>query len=165
MKRRLQAFTVPELMVVMLLSGIVISAMYLLLQFSFTNYFRYYKSTERLNSISRMDYLLTKDVNTSAVLQKTPDGFTFTEYNKTITYRIADSLLIRTGQLSDTLVASAITCELSHDGVPVTDAFVMTDHILLTLMYKEDEVVLQYQKNIDAKGYLLMEENYGNTSK
>jgi|GEM_PF-2122289 hypothetical protein len=165
MRKRLAAFTVPELMVVMLLSGIVISAMYLLLQFSFTNYFRYYKSTEKMNRISRMDYLLTKDVNTSAVLQKTADGFSFTEYDKKITYQIIDSVLIRTDQFADTLAASAITCELFRDGVPVTDASAMADHIQLTLTYKEDELIMQYQKNIDAKGYLLIEETYGTTGK
>jgi len=165
MRKRLTAFTVPELMVVMLLSGIVISAMYLLLQFSFINYFRYYTSTEKMNRISRMDYLLTKDINTSAVLQKTIDGFSFTEYNKTINYQIVDSLLIRNDQSADTLVASGIEYELLRDGIPVTDASAMADHIQLSLTYKEDELIMQYQKNIDAKSYLLMEDTYGTTGK
>src|SRR4051812_31683715 len=95
MKKRLAAFTIPELMVVMLLSTVVISAMYVLLQFSFTNYFRYYAATEKLNRIARMNYLLTKDINTSAVLQKTATGFTFTALNKVITYTVVDSTLIR----------------------------------------------------------------------
>ena len=165
MKKRLTAFTIPELMVVMLLSGIVISAMYLLLEFSFTNYFRYFISTGKLNSISRMDYLLTKDINTSAVLQKTENGFSFTEHNKIIEYKILDSLLIRTDQFTDTMIVNQIQYELLWNNVPLLSSGEVGEHLMLTITYKGEELVMHYQKHIDAKGYLLMEENYGNTNK
>ena len=164
MKKRLSAFTIPELMVVMLLSGVVISAMYLLLQFSFTNYFRYYKSTEKLNRISRMNYLLTKDINTSAVLQKTGTGFTFKALNKVVTYTILDSTLVRTDGITDTLYASAITCELFMNEVPVISSE-LADRIQLKLMYNSEELFMQYNKNMDAKSFLFIEENYGNRNK
>ena len=164
MKKRLAAFTIPELMVVMLLSAVVISAMYVLLQFSFTNYFRYYKSTEKLNSIARMNYLLTKDINTSAVLQKTSNGFTFTALNKVVSYALLDSTLIRTDGITDTLHASAITCELFMDEVPVV-ADGLADRLQLKLLYNGEELFMQYNKNMDAKSYLFIEEKYGNTNK
>jgi len=164
MKKRLNAFTIPELMVVMLLSGVVISAMYLLLQFSFTNYLRYYASTEKLNSISRMNYLLTKDINTSAVLQKTASGFTFTSLNKVVSYSILDSVLVRTDGITDTLYATAITCELFMNEVPVISAE-FANRIQVQLMYNGEDLFMQYNKNMDAKSFLFTEDNYANTNK
>ena len=164
MKKRLAAFTIPELMVVMLLSAVVISAMYVLLQFSFSNYFRYLTSTEKLNRISRMNYLLTKDINTSAVLQKTATGFTFTALNKVVSYTIQDSMLMRKDVITDTLYASAITYELFMNELPIISPE-LADRIQLKLMYKGEELFMQYNKNMDAKSYLFIEENYGNRNK
>ena len=164
MKKRLPAFTIPELMVVMLLSAVVISAMYVLLQFSFSNYFRYLTSTEKLNRISRMNYLLTKDINTSAVLQKTATGFTFTALNKVISYTIQDSVLVRTDGITDTLYASGITYEVSMNEIPVTPSE-LADRIQLKLLYNGEELFMQYNKNMDAKSYLFIEETYGNRNK
>jgi hypothetical protein len=164
MKKRLAAFTIPELMVVMLLSAVVISAMYVLLQFSFSNYFRYYRSTEKLNRIARMNYLLTKDINTSAVLQKTSTGFTFTDVNKVITYTIQDSMLVRRDGITDTLNTSAIIYELFMNEIPVVSSG-LADRIQLTLTYNSEELFMQYNKNMDAKSYLFIEEMYGNRNK
>jgi len=164
MKKRLAAFTIPELMIVMLLSAVVISAMYVLLQFSFSNYFRYLTSTEKLNRISRMNYLLTKDINTSAVLQKTATGFTFTALNKVVSYTIQDSMLMRKDVITDTLYASAITYELFMNELPIISPE-LADRIQLKLMYKGEELFMQYNKNMDAKSYLFIEENYGNRNK
>lgn len=164
MKKRLAAFTIPELMIVMLLSAVVISAMYVLLQFSFSNYFRYLTSTEKLNRISRMNYLLTKDINTSAVLQKTATGFAFTALNKVVSYTIQDSMLVRKDVITDTLYASAITYELFMNELPIISPE-LADRIQLKLMYKGEELFMQYNKNMDAKSYLFIEENYGNRNK
>ena len=164
MKKRLAAFTIPELMIVMLLSAVVISAMYVLLQFSFSNYFRYLTSTEKLNRISRMNYLLTKDINTSAVLQKTATGFAFTALNKVVSYTIQDSMLMRKDVITDTLYASAITYELFMNELPIISPE-LADRIQLKLMYKGEELFMQYNKNMDAKSYLFIEENYGNRNK
>lgn len=164
MKKRLPAFTIPELMVVMLLSTVIISAMYVLLQFSFSNYFRYYKATEKLNQIARMNFLLTKDTNTSAVLQKTATGFTFTSLNKVVTYIVQDSVLVRTDGIKDTLNASSITYELFSDNVSVMPNE-LADCIQLKLQYNGEELFMQYDKNMDAKSYLFIEETYGNRNK
>ncbi len=164
MKKRLAAFTIPELMVVMLLSTVVISAMYVLLQFSFVNYFRYYTATEKLNRIARMNYLLTKDINTSAVLQKTASGFTFTSHNKVVTYSILDSMLVRVDVIPDTLNASAITSELFMEEIPVASSE-LADRIQLNVLYNGEELFMQYDKNMDAKSFLFIEENYGNRNK
>lgn len=164
MKKRLSAFTIPELMVVMLLSGIVISAMYVLLQFSFANYFRYYTATEKLNRMARMNYLLTKDINTSAVLQKTTTGFTFTTLDKVITYTLQDSMLVRKDGITDTLNASSITCEIFMSEKPVA-AMDVADRIQLNVIYNGEELLMQYNKNMDAKSYLFIEETYGNRNK
>ena len=164
MNKRLAAFTIPELMVVMLLSGIVISAMYVLLQFSFSNYFRYFTATEKLNRIARMNYLLTKDIHTSAVLQKTLNGFTFTGPTKIISYNIIDSMMVRTDKITDTLYASSIKCELFLDDVPTVESE-LADLVQLTIVYKGEELFMQYHKNMDAKSFLLIEEMYGNRNK
>ena len=164
MKKRLAAFTIPELMVVMLLSTVVISAMYVLLQFSFANYFRYYTATEKLNRIARMNYLLTKDINTSAVLQKTATGFTFTALNKVVTYTVVDSTLVRADGITDTLYASSIQYEVLMDEIPVMPAE-LADRIQLKLLYNGEELFMQYDKNMDAKSFLFIEERYGNRNK
>jgi prepilin-type N-terminal cleavage/methylation domain-containing protein len=164
MKKRLTAFTIPELMVVMLLSGIVISAMYVLLQFSFFNYFRYFTATEKLNRIARMNYLLTKDIHTSAVLQKTLNGFTFTSPSKMVSYNIIDSMMVRTDKITDTLYASAIKCELFLNDSPSIEGE-LADLVQLTIVYKGEELFTQYHKNMDAKSFLLIEETYGNRNK
>jgi prepilin-type N-terminal cleavage/methylation domain-containing protein len=164
MKKRLTAFTIPELMVVMLLSGIVISAMYVLLQFSFSNYFRYFMATEKLNRIARMNYLLTKDIHTSALLQKTANGFTFTSPSKMVSYNIIDSMMVRTDKITDTLYASSIKCELFLDDVATVESE-LADLVQLTIVYKGEELCMQYHKNMDAKSFLLIEETYGNRNK
>lgn len=163
--KRLLSFTLPELMVVMLLSGIVISAMYVLLQFSFSNFFNYYHSTEKLNSYSRMNYLLTKDMYSSMLLQKTNTGFEFSSDLKKISYRIQDSLLVRTDVFNDTLKANSINYELFLSNVPVLEDDAVADQVKIQLQNKEEQLMMHYTKSMDAKSFLLLDELYGNRNK
>ena len=112
--RKIKAFTIIELVVVMILSGIIIGIVYSAYQIVNSQYGNYIKANKRITSEAVLTMLLNKDFASAHFIKKEGERiFFFDAENKVNTYRFEDDFIIRNSNaVVDTFFIPTLNIEM-----------------------------------------------------
>ncbi|QMT61229.1 hypothetical protein HBNCFIEN_02624 [Legionella sp. PC997] len=103
--RTIKGFTLIEMLIVMIITGVVLSAVSLMLSAGFTNYFTGVKVTALTNQATMVMARMTKELQQANRFSAiNPTNMTFTTIDgSTISYSWSNPILLRTGASAQTL--------------------------------------------------------------
>ncbi|MBI4946038.1 MAG: prepilin-type N-terminal cleavage/methylation domain-containing protein [Bacteroidetes bacterium] len=145
----LQAFTIIELLVVMVLSAIVISFGYLGYGMVQKNYLGFRSSAVRINESAKLQSALSYDVDNCHYLSGDTKELIFVfEKNKMVTYLFLDKVVIRAeGQVRDTIHAEIKNISLKYGQKPIAGNLgQIIDEILLECNLEGEQEIFSYFK-------------------
>ena len=136
--KRVQAFTVLEMIVAMAISAITISAAFALYQMIFIQWTRYRAATNEVYETVTMNRLMKEDAAACLYLYMTNAGMNCAYENKNVIYVFQDSAVIRNGGRLDTFHVGTCNRIASFNGKPVIDSS-LADEVHLTFVKEEDD--------------------------
>lgn len=113
----IKAFTLVELQITLLLSGIVVSFVLMSYQIIFRFHKQYVAKVEQINKVQKLNFLLQKDNLQSVKINLTPNGFSFSnEKEKFVEYQPIENKLIRIQAIRrDTFVLENLSLQLLYN--------------------------------------------------
>ncbi len=148
---KLKAYTVMEVIVVMIISAIVISICYTSFDIISSQYRTYKEHNEKVNRSLLLDVLLNKDFNACEAVKITDEGFECAYRGKKIYYEISETKLIRMEeQVTDTFAVSSGTITFGFLGKEVSTPGAFVSSLSFTTLEKEMEQHYFYSKEYGA---------------
>jgi len=149
--KRVEAFTVLEMIMALTISAIVISGAFTLYQMIFAQWIQYRKLTNQVYEAVNMERLLKEDAANCAYMYTTYSGLRFDQANeKSVVYSIQDSFMVRDGGRLDTFYTGACVRDASFNNKPVGDS-ALVDRINLSFIKGEDSNYVYIHKQYAAE--------------
>jgi type II secretory pathway component PulJ len=101
-KRKIQAFTIMEVTITMLISALVIGITYTAFSIITRSYHSFDSKHQDMAVVLRLDELLQKDFNHAEIVLKDTDGIALRDSSRTIKYRFNQDYILRVGITVDT---------------------------------------------------------------
>ncbi|HEY8402746.1 MAG TPA: hypothetical protein VIK89_15865 [Cytophagaceae bacterium] len=115
---KLKAYTVMEMIVVMLLGGIVISIAFTSFRILSTQYNHYQKSNGEIADIALLNKLMSRDISEAEMLVRTYDGFECRGGRRRVVYQLDGHYLLRHYLITDTFPIKPLEVKFSFLGQP-----------------------------------------------
>lgn len=147
---RLKAFTVIEMLVVMLISTIAIGIAYASYRIVQGQFQTYKKSSSEISDYLVLDKLITKDFLESDKVFRTSSGFEMIFSDKKIAYEEYEGNLLRKSIVVDTfkIQLSELNASLKTKSENLPNALI--DQVIITCAYKETPIQFLYSKEYGA---------------
>jgi len=154
--KRLAAFTIMELIIVMLLSTLIFGMALTAFQIMQRLYRQYDELSTETTTLDRFRALLAYDVEQATSLHYTENQLILKSTARTLHYQFQKEAIVRKdatpSSLADTLWTAASKIECTWQKGPVQEGPI--DQIALTLFLFEKPLVLQFCKSLDAAYYI-----------
>jgi prepilin-type N-terminal cleavage/methylation domain-containing protein len=147
MNPKIKSFTLPELMVVMVLSGIAITMAFAVYRYVDNNFTSFSISQKGLMEHKEFSALFRSEFDKSSLAGATDNTITLLFDDKTIFYHLHDGYIVREQLLrSDTFAINASGYQLSffNEGSEILDG------IQIDAMYKGESINFLFLKNYDT---------------
>jgi type II secretory pathway component PulJ len=151
MNRRLKAFTIMEVTIVMLIASIVIGMTYSIYMIVVRSYSAFNIKNTQMATLLRLDELLKKDFMQADIILKEQDGIVLKSNNKQVSYIISPEQVIRTCVAIDTFTIKEQVLTTSFEAQPVTQLLDgeeqnRIDDMELTLLFENEKIIYHYHK-------------------
>ncbi len=153
--KQLKAFTLLELLIVMLLSSLVLAVAYLALQLVNAQYLHFSRNTEETVALSVLRTQLAKDLERTSIVWRRGGCLVLEKYavldnSARVEYCFQDSLLLRRQeQLTDTFRFAATAIVFSWEGAEQSQGPV--DQISFNGKLNGESYPFLYRKDYDAQ--------------
>lgn len=157
MNRRISAFTLIELTVVMLISGFLFGIAYFSLQLFQNRYQHFSVETEKLMEIGRLTYLLNNDFNQAQVIIADREDIVFQMDSSTVHYQFLPEYSLRKQQsvVTDTFWIVSEGKRMHLLGKEKVSETGLIDELEFGYTYHEEPYLFHFYKPYDAE--VLME--------
>lgn len=156
--KKISAFTIMEVIVVMLLSGIVISMSYSVLRLIQHEFIDFQIHDNSMVTINQLNTVLTRDFDQAdrVCLDQTATVLKFTSQSKpVITYRFLDSAIIRSNPMNDTFRISLSSLNIHKADSINFFPLRLIDRISFNVETREkNKILLHYRKSYAAQVFL-----------
>ena len=115
--KKISAFTIMEVIVVMILSAVVISLGYSVLRLIQDEFIMFHDRDNSLTNADQLDLTLSRDFERAnqILFNKNSAELTFVDESRSvITYRLVDSLILRSSTKIDTFNTSAFSLKINN---------------------------------------------------
>jgi prepilin-type N-terminal cleavage/methylation domain-containing protein len=160
MKNRIPAFSLIELLVVMVLSSVIVSIIYVIFHTVSIYQLDLSKNQELTGEVATCYFLMKKDfercklINASNNRQIVCDGF---DVNPTVTYDFSDNYVLRKQHLrTDTFHLSFLEVIYSWNGMKVNTFPSVVDEMAIQVRSPRDTLNMHFIKEYDASSLLLL---------
>lgn len=151
MPRRTDAFTLQELLVVMILSGILLATTYYGLQTVQQYYQSFNRRSERTLRYQTLHHLLQRDFRRAEYIVRQDKAIVCYLTNGTITYDFTDEAVVRTqGELHESFPGSAQDMQAYFRSEPMVLNNHPIDKLRFTLTVQEEVLPFRIQKTYAA---------------
>jgi len=116
MNRRLKAFTLTEMIVVMLLTAVVIGMAYAVFQIISKSYTSFNLKNEKVNDAERLEHWLARDLQRADACLNEEDGLKLLIGVDTVSYTFKDSVVTRTSLRIDSFRVNTGKLAMMFDG-------------------------------------------------
>jgi hypothetical protein len=121
MKGKLKAYTLLELTIAMLLTGLVISITYASYNLIVKSHLSFSKKNNELTVLTTLDYLLKKDIAQAVLITKTATGIILIKRDVRVHYQFQPDFIVRVTTRSDTFKVKTDDIIATFEGTPVND--------------------------------------------
>ena len=150
-RKRVQAFTIMEVTITMLVAAILIGITYTTYTIVSRSYLSFKAKNDGMAVLERLDELLKKDFDRSEIVLKDTSGLSFKIKNDLVKYTITPDYIIRVSAVTDTFKVKNEGVRLLFDQVPIDDLNIneeknRLDELDLTVLYQDEKIAYHYHK-------------------
>jgi len=135
---KLKAFTLLEMIVVMILMGLVTGIAFYAYEIISSQYYTYQQSMDHNNQLLLFEKTLMQDISKSEYLEKTTEGFQCIFPDKSIKYDFAGDYVLRTITVPDTFFIKIENDSASFFNKTILSAGDPIQKLSFTVLVKED---------------------------
>jgi len=155
MNKRVQAYTIMEVTIAMLLAAIVIAITYTVYTIGVKSYGSYTVKNSNMATLIRLDELLQKDFEKAEAINKTGTGISCANDGRVVSYEFIPEGVIRSSGITDTFKVNVETINLLFEHVPVTELALSgeesrVDELRLDLLFEENRISNSYHKHYSS---------------
>ena len=150
-RKRIRAFTLQEMVVVLLLSAILTGFAYYAFMAVQQYYQKYTYKSSFVEQVKRLDFLLNQDTRKSKVVRKTESGFVCVYKNHEVDYVFEEEVILRKqNMVVDTFYCTnlELTC-LMKKNTPVLNGHLL-DELSLTMNISNEPLHFRLKKKYAA---------------
>lgn len=152
---KLKAFTLMEMMVVMVVSSVAISICFACFNLIQRQFLRFKERQEAFSVHLEIDRLLTKDFSDCRHILKTQQGCSCIYDSHTVSYDFLDGMIVRSDSAQrDSFNIPLSQIEVRQTGQDVAENGEMIDELIMRFLIDEDEFSLSFQKLYGADSWL-----------
>ncbi|MGY3214541.1 PulJ/GspJ family protein [Mucilaginibacter sp. HD30] len=159
MNKRVQAFTIMEVTVAMLLAAIVIAITYTVYTIIIRSYTSYNVKNSNMAVLISLDELLRKDFEKAENINKTERGLSCTNKDKVTTYEFNPNAVIRTSGTTDTFKVKVQAISILFEHAPVSesatnDEGTRVDEMQADLFFDGTKITNGYHKQYSSQNLI-----------
>lgn len=140
MNKKIKAFTISEMIVIMTLTAITVSAAFALYRISNHQWIQYRTAMDKVYTFVLLERQLTQDLQLCQTARINGQTITCNWPDKNVAYHLQDSLIIRTGIVSDTFFTGTAQVEAYWESHAVANDEALLDKIQLRLFPADDTI-------------------------
>lgn len=164
MNKRVQAFTIMEVTVAMLLAAIVIAITYTVYTIIIRSYSSYNTKNSNMAVLLRLDELFRKDFEKAETIYKTEKGLSCTNGDKGATYEFKPDAVIRTSGITDTFKVKVQAIRILFEHAPVSESAVnnedtRVDEMQTDLFFDGKQLTNGYYKHYSSQNLIQRKSN------
>lgn len=157
--RRIAAFTIMEMIIVMLLSSVVFTIAFKSFEIISKHYISYKKNVDEIGDYSLLDRLISTNCLQCKRLEKTADGVLFIYETGRISYVFSQDYILRAqAGILDTFFIEAVSHKVSYLGKEVLEENMLIDEVNIEGLVKGEVRKFNYSKQY-AANEMMLEEN------
>ena len=166
-KRRVKAFTILEVTIVMMITSLLIGITYTSYSIIVKSYLSFTEKNKDQTVLTNLDYLLRRDFEQANIIRKEPDGVSLQRESGIIKYQIKPEYILREGIRTDTFKVETQDLSTLFENVPINDVQTIDeqnriDELQFTLIYKNDQIPCYYHKLYSSSNLIQRNPNAGN---
>jgi len=155
MNKRVKAFTIMEISVVMLISAIVIGIAYTAFNIINQSYRSFQHKNEDVAVLIRLDELLRKDFLRANSISKTTNGIFVKTGNDSVTYEFEPDFTVRTSTIIDTFKLNVQDIFTNFEASPLTAINPVTeqnriDELDFSILFGNEKIPYYYHKQYSS---------------
>ncbi|MHB8208036.1 PulJ/GspJ family protein [Mucilaginibacter sp.] len=155
MNKRVKAFTIMEITVVMLISAIVIGIAYTAFNIIGQSYRSFQHKNEELAVLIRLDELLRKDFSRADTISKTAGGIFVKTGTDSVTYAFEPDFTVRTSTIIDTFKLNVQDVTASFETSPITTIDPVSeqnriDELDFSILFENEKIPYTYYKQYSS---------------
>ena len=149
-KSRFAAFTIIELIVVMLLTTVIATLSYLVIDNTQQHFWLYEKSNNASLEVAALNTLLKNDFHQATDIQLVNEAIVFQMADNQVVYQFDGKKIKRINEtIADILNVNTLDMQISFENEPVEKGKI--DQLQLECKYSEDKITLNYTKEYSSK--------------
>jgi len=150
-KSKVQAFTIMELTITMLISAIVIAITYTAFSIITRSYHSFESKHKDMATVLRLDKLLQKDFKHAETILKDTDGIALKDSSSTVKYRFSPDYVLRIGITIDTFKVKSDSITTAFENKTITGISTLEeenrlDDLGLNMMLQNEKIPYHYHK-------------------
>jgi Tfp pilus assembly protein PilE len=150
-QQKVKAFTILEVTITMLITGLLIAITYTSYSVIVKSYHSFTVKNEEMAVLVTLDHLLKRDFQQAEVISKDQDGIVLTSNDKTIKYNFKSDYIVRTAAGTDTFKVQTQEVNTVFENVPLnevqeTEEQNRIDELAFTLTFKNEKIPYHYHK-------------------
>jgi hypothetical protein len=149
--KRIQAFTIMEVTIAMLLSVIVIGITYTVFSIVTLSHHKYSLKHEEMAKVLQLDELLHKDFDRAEIVLKDTDGIAIKNKNRLTRYRFYGDYILRVGSTTDTFKVKSDSVITSFENQVINSPGISVeqnrlDELDIQLTLQNEKIPYYYRK-------------------
>ncbi|MDF2432861.1 MAG: hypothetical protein JWP44_2492 [Mucilaginibacter sp.] len=154
-KQKVQAFTILEVTITMLISALLIGITYTSYSIIVKSYRSFTLKNEDMGVLISLDHILKRDFDQADVILKMPHGLTLKSEQKIIKYTFNQGFITRESVKTDTFKVETQLVQTSFESITVNDIQDIDeqnrlDDLSFTLLYQNEKIPHHYHKSYSS---------------
>jgi Tfp pilus assembly protein PilE len=154
-KQKVQAFTILELTITMLITALLIGVAYASYSIIVKSYRSFNLKNEDMGVLISLDHVLKRDFDQADVILKTSDGITLKSEQKIIKYTFNPGFITRESVKTDTFKVETQLVQTSFETTAVndiqdTEEQSQLDDLTFSLLYQNEKIPYHYHKSYSS---------------
>jgi len=159
MNKRVKAFTIMEISIVMLISAIVIGIAYTAFNIINQSYSSFQHKNEDIAVLVRLDELLRKDFSRANTISRTTNGIFVKTGIDSVTYEFEPDFTVRISTIIDTFKLNVQDVVTTFETSPITAISPVTeqnriDELNFSILFENEKIPYYYHKQYSSSNLI-----------
>jgi len=154
-KQKVKAFTILEVTITMLITGLLIGITYTSYSIVVQSYKAFSVKNDEIAVLVTLDHLLKRDFDKAEIIYKTQDGLMFKQDNQIVNYEFMPDYILRSSARIDTFKVQTQAIITTFVNMPInevqeTEEQNRVDGLGFTIIYKTEQIPYLYHKQYSS---------------
>jgi len=167
MKKTVNAFTILEVTITMLIAGLLIGLTYTSFTIVSKSYRAFKDKNDRMSVLVSLDHVLARDFDRADIIIKAPDGISIKNSNQVIKYIFNTDYVTRISTKTDTFKVQPVEMKTAFENMPLTEVQASDeqnrlDEVAFTVVFLDQKIPYHYHKQYSSDNLIKRNPDAGN---